>query len=429
MSEIFMQNVAIIRQRWPHLYDILTQQKTDTISAVLVEGLSTTLQINGIQLTSRHDRLKEAFQQANSVPENPVLHLYGTGLGDLQIELLKRSGLLRLYIHILNETLFTLVLHLLDQQEWLNDPRVELSLASAVKEIQSPFFAIPAELLLVTDQNSKIRDRLVAEIEISYVQQRFNPCDSRVIDRIYSNEHVLSIDDDVAVLFNRYSGQDAYILATGPTLELHYQKLLEIASKRHHPLLICLDTALRPLIEHGITPDIVVSIDEFTNCSHFPNKISHDVQLVYFPMVMNETLLSWQGKRYAAYSFSRIYDEINKKYPKSRLYSNGSVIHPATDLAVRLGVKTITFFGADFCFPNNKTHAGWNDGVLGESFSTAKHWVLNGEGQRVRTLLNFRSYLCGLERYIAKHPEVHFYNTSRLGAAIDGTDYHPEYVI
>ncbi len=91
MSEIFIQNIAIIRQRWPHLYNILTQQKTDTISAVLVEGLSTTLQINGIQLTSRHDRLKEAFQQANSVPENPVLHLYGTGLGDLQIELLKRS--------------------------------------------------------------------------------------------------------------------------------------------------------------------------------------------------------------------------------------------------------------------------------------------------------------------------------------------------
>ena len=131
MSEIFIQNIAIIRQRWPHLYNILTQQKTDTISAVLVEGLSTTLQINGIQLTSRHDRHKEAFQQANSVPENPVLHLYGTGLGDLQIELLKRSELVNLHIHILNETLFALVLHLLDQQEWLNDPRVELSLASA----------------------------------------------------------------------------------------------------------------------------------------------------------------------------------------------------------------------------------------------------------------------------------------------------------
>lgn len=247
MSEIFIQNVTIIRQRWPHLYNVLIQQDTNTLSAVLVDGLSSTLQVDGIQLTSRHDRIKEAFQQANSVPESQELHLYGTGLGDLQLELLKRSGLLRLNIHILNETLFALVLHLLDQQEWLNDPRVELSLASAVKEIQLPFFALPAELLLVTDQNSKIRDRLVAEMELSYVQQRFNPCDSRIIDRIYSNEHVLSIDDDVAVLFNRYSGQDAYILATGPTLELHYQKLLEITSKRHHPVLICLDTALRPL--------------------------------------------------------------------------------------------------------------------------------------------------------------------------------------
>ena len=428
MSEIFMQNVAIIRQRWPHLYDILTQQKTDTISAVLVEGLSTTLQINGIQLTSRHDRHKEAFQQANSVPENPVLHLYGTGLGDLQIELLKRSELVNLHIHILNETLFALVLHLLDQQEWLNDPRVELSLASAVKEIQLPFFALPAELLLVTDQNSKIRDRLVAEIELSYVNQRFQVNEHLIQAQFRENEGLLCIDPDVAVLFNSYSGKEAYVLATGPTLELHYKSLTKVQKRKDRPVFICVDTALRPLLENGITPDFVISLDN-TSHQEFPDVIPPSISLIYFPMVQHKMLLSWPGLRYAAYTHSQMYDQINAKIPKARLYANGTVLHPAVDFAVKLGVKTVTLFGADFSFPRNKTHSGWDDGVLGESFSTAKHWVLNGEGQRVKTLLNFRSYLCGLERYVAQHPEVHFYNTSRMGAAIDGTDYHPEYVL
>lgn len=427
MTEDFIRNTAVIQQRWPELYNVLVQVDITLVSASLISGLSSTLLVDGIQLTSRHDRVKEAVLQAQTLPRVPVLHLYGTGLGDLQFQLLQRTELKKLHVHILNENLFAFVLCFLDQSEWLNDDRVELLLASAHKEIQQPFFAMPAELLLASVQAAKIRDRLVAEIEIQFVNQRFNSSSPRVADRIISNENVLSTDADVSALFDMYSGRDAYILATGPTLELHYEQLSTFTSLGNHPVLICLDTALRPLTEHGITPDIVVSIDELTTRLHFPDEISPDIKLVYFPMVMNETLLSWQGKRYAAYSYSGIYDEMNKKYPKSRLYSNGSVIHPAVDLAVKLGVKTITLFGADFCFPNNKTHAGWNDGVLGESINSARHWVVNGKGEKIKTLLNFRSYLCGLERYIARHPEVRFFNTSRLGAVIEGTEYHPEF--
>ena len=50
---------------------------------------------------------------------------------------------------------------------------------------------------------------------------------------------------------------------------------------------------------------------------------------------------------------------------QGQLYVGGSVIHPAVDLAVKMGAARITLFGADFAFPMNKTHAGWNDGDLG----------------------------------------------------------------
>lgn len=57
-------------------------------------------------------------------------------------------------------------------------------------------------------------------------------------------------------------------------------------------------------------------------------------------MVNNETLLSWPGVRYAAYSSSPIYKKLRSQIPKAILYSGGSVIHPAIDFAVQLGVKT-----------------------------------------------------------------------------------------
>lgn len=93
-----------------------------------------------------------------------------------------------------------------------------------------------------------------------------------------------------------------------------------------------------------------------------------------------------------------------------------------------MGGTRITLFGADFAFPMNKTHAGWDDGDLGPAVAQARHWVRDGNGERVRTQLNFRGYLCVLERYIALHPEVSFLNSSRAGAMIVGTQFNPEFV-
>ena len=127
------------------------------------------------------------------------------------------------------------------------------------------------------------------------------------------------------------------------------------------------------------------------------------------------------------YSASPIYATL-RQHSRAQLYVGGSVIHPAVDLAVKMGADRITLFGADFAFPMNKTHAGWSDGDLGPRVNLARHWVLDGHGERVRTQLNFRSYLCELERYIAGHPEVRFFNSSRAGAMIAGTQFNQEFV-
>jgi hypothetical protein len=61
---------------------------------------------------------------------------------------------------------------------------------------------------------------------------------------------------------------------------------------------------------------------------------------------------------------------------------------------------------------------------LGSQYHLAEQLL----GNRAKTQPNFRSYLCELERYIARHPEIKFYNTSRIGALIDGTSFHPEFI-
>ncbi|RON26239.1 motility associated factor glycosyltransferase family protein [Pseudomonas lini] len=428
MSEFLERNAEVIQRRWPLLSARLLVEDASLLQADLVEGLGSTLSINGIQLTSRHDRTREARLQADSLPiDSPVVHVYGTGLGDLQIELLQRAGLERLYVHILNGAVFALVLQLLDQQQWLSDPRVELLYAGDLAEIQLPFFALPSELVLADDFNAKIRDRLISETHLTFNNREFDPQSPEIIECLQASLSLVQSDHDVAELFGSRPGQEVFVIATGPSLEQHFDTLRAIRDQAERPLFICVDTAYRPLLTHGIRPDVVVSIDQRISARHLPPEDTTDITLVYMPMLDPLVLEAWQGPRYAGYSASPIYQQLRAQLPKGELYVGGSVIHPAADLAVKMGAAQITLFGADFAFPSNKTHAGWNDGDLGPQLGAAKHWVLDGHGQRIKTQLNFRSYLCELERYIAGHPQVRFYNSSRAGAMIAGTVFHPEF--
>lgn len=428
MSELFERNLQLIRQRWPALAERLLREDPAGLQVDLVEGLGSTLSINGIQLTSRHDRIAEADVQAASLaPDAAVAHVYGTGLGDLQNRLLERAGLEHLYVHILNGSVFALVLQVLDQSPWLADPRVELLYAGDLAEIRLPFFALPAELVLADDANAKIRDRLISETHLAFNNRAFDPQAPQIIARLNATASLVQVDRDVAELFDSLGGRDVFVIATGPSLEQHFEKLRNIREQIERPLLICVDTAYRPLLDQGIQPDIVVSIDQRISSRHLPPDNTGGIALVYMPMADPLVIEAWQGPRYAGFSFSPVYHQMRQQLPRGQLHAGGSVIHPAVDLAVKMGATRITLFGADFAFPHDKTHAGWGDGDLGPLLDAARHWVLDGRGRRVRTQLNFRSYLCELERFIAEHPNVGFYNSSRDGARIIGADFDPEF--
>jgi hypothetical protein len=283
-------------------------------------------------------------------------------------------------------------------------------------------------MLLADDFNAKIRDRLVNEVHLSFNNRDFDPQLPFIQQRLQDCLDVLLADDDVAQLFGTCTGREIYVIGTGPTLESHFERLAAVRGQAERPLFICVDTAYLPLRKHGIVPDLVVTIDKLISFRHLPFEESDGIPLVYLPMSDPTVLTAWKGKRYGGYTASPIYDALRQQHPRAQLHAGGSVIHPAVDLAVKMGATRITLFGADFAFPMNKTHAGWNDGDLGPALEQARHWVRDGYGERVPTQLNFRGYLCVLERYIAAHPQVNFLNSSRAGAMIVGTQFNQEFV-
>ncbi|MGL4449072.1 MAG: motility associated factor glycosyltransferase family protein [Aeromonas sp.] len=421
MSDFFTLNLQVLARRWPKWHAALTA--VEPIAAEVLEGLDATLLVNGRQLTSRHDRQQEARDIAALITmPAPAAALYGIGLGDVPRELLRRPALQQLQVVILNTALFALVLQVTDQRDWLQDPRVVLTAAAEHAQVMTPFTFLTAELALADAASQKLRDRVVVQTKLQAPANQTNAQHERL--RLEANLPLIKQDADAAELFNTLVQPEVYVLATGPTLAEHFAWLTRVRKQAVRPLFIAVDTALRPLLAQGIVPDIVVSVDKNITATHLLPEQLAGVPLVYSPLLKTEVLHLWRGPRYVMYEAGNAnFAALRRQWPKAELFTGGSVIHPATDLAVRMGAQKITLFGADFAFPSDKTHAGWEDGAISVKADYGRYSVLNGAGESVNTLLSFMIYLNSMEEFIRRHPTVAFYNASRAGAMIAGAAY------
>lgn len=415
-QSLLTESLSLIHRRWPSVHKQLLNYLTPTLNCISEEN---TLIINNIQLTSNYDRIAEAKLQISRIADNSTkVFVYGPALGDCCRELTTSTKLQQLNVVILNAEVFLLALNALDQTSWLNDPRVELHFLDHINEVYSPFIANPSELILVQDECAQLSDRISLELNHNYTQQRHITSSTNTDIK---NLNFVEQDPDIKYLpFKNTTAKNRkiFIAAAGPTLETHINWL-----QKERPFLIAVDASVNTLVSNGIIPDIIMSIDRNSRHLFTDRNLTEliNTALVYFPDVDTKLLQDWLGPRYSSYSDTPMYKNMPKHIKRSTLYSAGSVIHPAIDLAKKLMAKEIYLLGADFSFTMNKSHAATNEIKLQQSLDTATHWVLNNLGHKVPTLANLKGYLRELERYIANNKQIKFYNGSELGAHIMGT--------
>ena len=386
-----------------------------------------TLFVDGIQLSSCYGRAKEAALQAALIPsESEAAWVYGVGTGGLITLLLARRPLRQLSVVIFNIPVFRASLRYFDHRQWLMDERVELRFADSCEDVHTPFAAVPACLALAQSWASRLKELVVLELNTPYINRQFqsNP---GFIAQLEKNRERIPRDGDVRELFGRDAGKTVCVVGAGPTLADHFERLAD--EQRKGNAIVAVDAALTPLLREHIVPDVVVTIDGQRDgvLPYFAVDLSRcqAALLVYFPVVHPDVLDRWPGRRLTAYSASPLFESVATCCPKGLLFSSGSVIHPAVDLAVQMGAARIQLFGADFAYPGGRSH------VAGAAFAReivdqqapGQVWLVNGEGRQVRSVKNLCGYLRDLERYIARHGDLSFINMSKQGARIAGAGY------
>ncbi len=375
-----------------------------------------TLIVDGLQLTSGFNRTGEAATQASVVPPDATeCWVYGIALGDAITQLLMRDTMKMVNIVVMSRSIARASLEF-EPHGWVHSPRVTMHLARDVAGLPTPYTVSPVECKLADSDAHQLRDRIAVQQNAEFNATNMAVRRDLELAQYEKNREFIAQDGPVIRLFDSGS-KSAIVIGGGPSLSRQYGWIKD----HDHDLIICASTALGPLLGAEIWPDYVLVVDPAPAIAKHFDGISHDhlrrATLVYIPTCYPAVVRDWPGPRAMAH--------VNIDDPGSDLFSGGSVIHACTDLAVKMGCKTVYVAGADFSYPGGESHVAGaaNPYEVGGENSGWRMATTNGHGVEVLTDDALVQYRLRLAEYVAKHPEVKFYKLGREGLPVDGMEW------
>ena len=237
------------------------------------------------------------------------------------------------------------------------------------------------------------------------------------------------------------SGIPAFLAAAGPSLDSAGPLLTEIYNRC---LIVAVDTSLRFLLDRGINPDFVVSVDpQYWNFRHLDRSPAPKTRLVAESAVYPPVLRHCFGGIFLCASFFPLGRFIeNRLDTKGDLGAGGSVATSAWDFIRLLGARELWISGLDLSFPERRTHfrgALFEEKSHTESgrFSPAETWnfraLRDGQsfpaksrgGASVLTDKRLSLYASWFENRFREFPELKNFCFSDHGLEIKGLETAP----
>jgi hypothetical protein len=159
-------------------------------------------------------------------------------------------------------------------------------------------------------------------------------------------------------LEGRHRGLPAVIVSAGPSLRKNQHLLKDLAGRA---VIIAVQTTLKPLLEMGVEPDYVTSLDYHEICTRFFENLPATLrtELVAEPKANSAIFdlypgpVSLLGNEFA----DSLIRDVNPRVEKARLPSGATVAHLAYYLAEHLGSDPIVFVGQDLGFSDGLCYA------------------------------------------------------------------------
>jgi len=228
-------------------------------------------------------------------------------------------------------------------------------------------------------------------------------------------------------LENLFNERPALVVAAGPSLNDAIKHISEI---RNNFVIIAVGTALKPLRNAGIRPDIVVSADASRKTGPQFNTHCDDAFLACSSFAFPDILPLFRGifSGYASTDpVGAWISSLGKE--KGMIMSGGTVTATALELAVSMGCSPVISVGLDLCMSDDgSTHAS---NSMYHGLKVPKVHLVPVPGnytENVFTTVQFMTYIESISDYVTNiRRGKYFINANTSGAKIDGMELiHPE---
>lgn len=258
----------------------------------------------------------------------------------------------------------------------------------------------------------------------------------------YTNINPKNTFYNLQYLYNGYSIKElagilpenvpTIVVSAGPSLNKNIMELKNAVGKA---CIIATDTAMKPLLNAGIIPNLFVIIDGLKPGILFEHKELSKVPMVTMTGVSVEPMQYHKGKKFFYYSSSpfehQILRELGEKDGTIRtlpdLKTGGSVATSAYSLGVMMGSRIVILVGQDLAFTGNKTHA---NGTFQDRMDDIGKVNVDGvtymevesiDGGKIITRDDYNMYRKWFEAYAKKWNHVTLVDATEGGALIHGT--------
>lgn len=376
----------------------------------------TTLKVNNIFLYSKYRPLVEVDKFIESEFDHKAKGYLLIGLG-LGYHLQSLSKLVKGRKPIIVYALDNKEIELFQSVDFNREIQKNIIITTDFMEIslhQGYQIIIPQAWLQVMDKKHPIY-HLLLDIKMKQMSyKRFSP--------MMEKNFIENIQQDFLLLQNinekLKKKKVSCLISSGPSLNTTKKWLKKAVEENVY--ILCVGSALKVLINEGISPDGVIITDCQPTIFEQLNGSGYFGDLFFLSTADSNTVKSHKGNKYLllqeGYDFAEQYAN-KRSFPL--LETGGSVATTGFSLLEFLNFETIILFGQDLGFIDKHTHA--TSSTSGRTiFSEDEIFVIqSNSGTPIKTLPNLKSYLRWFNRkcVISK---CSVFNTAEKGAKIKG---------
>ena len=216
----------------------------------------------------------------------------------------------------------------------------------------------------------------------------------------------------------------AIVVSAGPSLDKNIERLRDA---KNRAFIIAVDTALKPLLNKDIIPDLVVTIDMEKYPIIFMHTKFKGIPVLATTEANKELIPLYTGKRFYtgranSYLGELFHDMIGENLLP--METGGSVANNAFSAALLMGFRNIILVGQDLAYTGKKMHAEASFGKTMDDMIVDRKRYIQVEdvyGNKVDTDQIMDSYKRWFEKQIKRYDLNHIIDATEGGAKIDGT--------